>query len=85
MKVAVVITSTHKQVMFEPENDHERAALRLIAPSDDVRVQWYAGAFGDRDEPHANVFPRECLGGYLRQFSSPGTMMLLVTPKEATP
>lgn len=39
MKTAIIIADGIKQVMFTPENDSEKQALKMITPQDNITVE----------------------------------------------
>ena len=82
MKTAILIADGVKQVMFTPENDHEKEVLALITPNEDVHtVKFKDGSFSDLD----NVFGVDiykCQGGYYRAERKEGSVMFVLTPKK---
>lgn len=84
MKTAIIITEGIKQIMFTPENDSEKQALKLITPDDNIELAVKKGSFHyDYDRP-AGYSVDMCRGGYLRAWTSEDSVMLVLTPKKET-
>lgn len=86
MKVAIVISDDVKQIVFTPENDSERQALRMISPNDNIDLAIKEGKMfdyyaGDNTKPFHGNFSR-CGGGWLRMYEDKESVMLILTPKE---
>lgn len=84
MKIAVLLVEDAKQIMITPENDHERSALKMIAPGDkiDAVVKW--GSFGGGDSLRG-VHVGLNQAGYYRQWEDSESLMLIVSkPKQET-
>ena len=65
MKTAILITHGVKQIMFTPENDSEKEALKYISPNYNINVVIKTGTYSDKPEIFgAEVY--ECQGGYYR-------------------
>lgn len=63
--------------MFTPETEHERTALKLIAPGDVLKgaVKW--GTF-DNEKGHMNEQVGKCQGGYLRRFAEKDSLLFVI-------
>jgi len=82
MKTAIVFSEGIKQIIFTPENDDEKQALKLITTDDDISLAVCSGSFGeDRFKPFS-VNINKCHGGYLRAYSDDNSIMLVLSPKE---
>jgi hypothetical protein len=82
MKTAILLADGVKQIMFTPETDGERDALRMITPDDDVHVAITTGSFYDGAEKEifgAAIY--KCRGGYYRAEESRDSVMFVLTPK----
>lgn len=66
MKTAILITEGVKQIMFTPENESEKEALRYISPNDEIHTVVKKGTF---------------YGGYYRAEKNEGSVMFVITPK----
>ena len=85
MRCAVIFADGIKQILFTPENDEERFALKLITANDDISLKIKHGSFTDRNNfVPAGFTINECQGGYLRMYESADSVMLVLRPKEAT-
>jgi hypothetical protein len=84
MKVAIIISEGVKQIMFTPENDQEKLALKLISPNDSIelavkqQVTFYSGS---NSRKPAGYSISMCRGGYLRAWEDENSVMLVLTPK----
>jgi len=84
MKTAILITDGVKQIMFTPENDSEKQALKFISADDDIHTVVKIGQFSQKPEVFgANIF--ECRGGYYRAEESEDSVMFVLTPKDKNP
>jgi hypothetical protein len=81
MKCAVVIGDGIKQVMFAPENDNERMALKMITPEDDISMETHTGSFYEDYEHPKGYEVSLCQGGYLRAFRKDSCLMLVLKQK----
>lgn len=80
MKTAIIISEGVKQIMFTPENDTEKQALKMFTPDDDIKMEVKQGSF------HSGLSPQGyrvqmCMGGYLRAWDSEDSLMLVLTPR----
>ncbi len=83
MKTAIIIADGIKQIMFTPENDSEKQALKMITPDDDISLEVKEGTFYDSAPDSAKGYTvNECKGGYLRAFDSEDSLMLVLKPKK---
>jgi hypothetical protein len=80
MKVAIIISEGVKQIMFTPENESETMALKMISPSDNIDLAVKQGSFHS-DDMAAGYQVSMCQGGYLRAWTHPDSVMLVLTPK----
>lgn len=83
MKTAILLAQGVKQIMFTPENDNEKQALKMISPEDEIHTVIRRGSFytGSEEEVFgANVY--ECQGGYMRAERDVDSVMFVITPKE---
>jgi len=79
MKTAVLITDGIKQIMFTPENDDERQALKFISTEDEIETIIRRGSYSDDQLLGAEVY--ECQGGYYRARKSSDSIMFVLKPK----
>ena len=79
MKVSVLLMENAKQIMLTPENDHERSALKIVAPGDKIEAQVKWGTMFDRDERLLGYEINKCQGGYYRAYENTDSLMLVVT------
>lgn len=82
MKTAILLADGVKQIMFTPETENEKQALKLITTEDDIHTVIKRGTFASE---HAEVFGAdvyECQGGYYRAHESQESVMFVLTPKE---
>lgn len=81
MKTAILLADGVKQIMFTPETENEKEALKLITPNDDIHTVIKRGSFvSDHDKVFgANVY--ECQGGYMRAEEDEESVMFVLTPK----
>jgi len=83
MKTAILITEGVKQIMFTPENDNEKEALKYISPDDDIHIVIKTGSFyGDNEAKIFGVNVYECRGGYYRAENNDESVMFVLTPKK---
>lgn len=82
MKVAVIISEGIKQVMFTPENEQEKLALKMISPNDSIELAVKSGSFYSDYEKPAGYNVAMCQGGYLRAWTDESSIMLVLTPKK---
>lgn len=83
MKCAIIIADGIKQIMFSPENDSEKQALKLITPDDDISIDIKEGTLYDRMPPSAHGYSvQKCQGGYLRAYEQADSLMLVLRPKK---
>ena len=82
MKTAIVFSDGIKQIIFTPENEDEKLALKLITVNDDISLAVKQGSFGQQQyEPYRHNV-QMCQGDYLRVFSEQNSVMLVLTPKK---
>ena len=80
MKTAIIISNGLKQIMFTPENDSEKQALKMITLDDNITIDVKSGAFTDKP-PTMGYSVSQCQGGYLRAWEDEDSVMLLLRPK----
>lgn len=81
MEVSIIISNGVKQVMFTPENDNEKQALKMITPDDNIELAIKEGSFYDKGTQPAGYNVGMCQGGYLRAWQNQDSIMLVLTPK----
>jgi hypothetical protein len=82
MKTAIIIAEGIKQIMFTPENDSERQALKMITPDDDISIEVKHGTFYDTTPISARGYTvQKCQGGFLRAYDSEESLMLVLKRK----
>jgi hypothetical protein len=81
MKVAVLLLPDAKQIMLTPENDHEKSALKMIAPTDTIEATSKWGTF-DQEQNTYGYEPYECQGDYFRRRETNESLMLVIRPKK---
>ncbi len=82
MKTAILLAEGVKQIMFTPENDNEKQALKMISPSDEIHTVVKRGSFYSGDEKVFGVNVYECQGGYYRAERNEDSVMFVITPKK---
>jgi len=85
MKISVLLLDNAKQIMLTPENDHERSALKLIAPDDNIEAVTKWGTFYDHEDGTFGLEVGMCRGGYYRGYADSDSLMFLVTPNTKKP
>ncbi len=80
MKIAVLLLDGAKQVMLTPETEHEKQALKMIAPGDKLEAMAKWGTF--RDKEHYGKSFDLCQGGYYREFANSESLMFVITTPE---
>ena len=83
MKIAIVIVDGAKQVMLTPETEHERQALKIIAPSDTLKAVSMWGGFSD-ERKHVHYQIAKCQGGYYRAFETADSLMFVIEEEKKT-
>ena len=81
MKTSIVINEQAKQIILTPENDTDRAILKMITPNDKVDLAFKSGRFTS-EHSHAGMNISMCQGGFLRGYSDEESLMMVLTPKE---
>lgn len=85
MKTIIILGDGVKQIMFTPENENERKALKMITADDDIHTVIKRGSFYDRDEEVFGADISMCEGGYLRAYDNQSgreSVMFVLTPKK---
>jgi len=83
MKISIVFTEGAKQIMMTPQTEHEKAALKHIAPDDELKVVGRWGSFGLGHSEHVSYSVGKCQGGYYRPFHEDDSMMFVIEEKPA--
>lgn len=79
MKTAILITDGVKQIMFTPETDAEKQALKMIQPDEDIHTIIKTGSFSNIHGVFgADVY--KCQGGYYRAEEKEESVMFVLTP-----
>ena len=84
MKISLVISEGYKQVMFTPETDHEKEALKMIAPDDKLIGVAKWGTFTDGKPSDFGMNVSMSKAGYLRQFAEAESLMFVIEPKRSS-
>ena len=84
MKTAIIFSDGIKQIVFTPENDDEKQALKLITPNDDIDLAIIqdASVFSKNEAMPFRANVGVCKRGYLRAFTDEESIMLVLSPKE---
>lgn len=88
MITSIIISEGVKQIVFTPENDEEKAVLKMITVNDSIEVLSMHGSpyalGGSKTKPFAaNI--GSCGGGYLRMFTDEDSRILVLKPKDPCP
>ena len=81
MKTTIIISDGVKQIMFTPENDSEKEALRMFKADDKIELAIKFGSFHTSYQPEGYKTAM-CEGGYLRTWVDSNSIMFVLTPKE---
>ncbi len=81
MKISLIITEGYKQVMFTPETEHEKQALKMISPKDTLVGVAKWGTFDDKLNPFGEQISM-CQGGYLRRFADKESLMFVIQDQQ---
>ena len=81
MKVFTILGDNVKQIVFTPETENEKQALRMISPDDEIHTVMKRGSFHDGDDVFG-VDIYECKGGYYRAREDKDSVMFVIKPKE---
>jgi hypothetical protein len=72
MKWTMMLATNRLQINLEPENDHEREAMKILKAHEGVATV------------HAGVSISDCRGGYLRSYEAPAdTVAITITKGES--
>ena len=82
MKVSVLLVDGAKQIMLTPENEHEKSALKMIAPEDKIEAVSKWGGFFDKEDKLLGYEINKCQGGYYRPFPSDESLMFIIKPRK---
>jgi hypothetical protein len=82
MKISVLLLDEAKQIMLTPENEHEKSALKLIAPDDKIEAVTKWGTMFDPNDKMAGYKIDLCQGGYYRGYPDNDSLIFLITKKE---
>lgn len=80
MKISILLTDGGKQIMMTPENDHEKTALKMIAPGDELKVVTKWGNFWGENEKEKiyGVSVAMNQAGYFRTWSDQDSLMFVI-------
>ena len=83
MKVAIVMADGVTQIMFTPENESDKQAIKYFSPEHDITMEVKPGTFyeGFRDNQARSYNVALCQGGYLRAYENSDSLMLVLKPK----
>lgn len=81
MKTAILLANGVKQIMFTPETNNEKEALKMITVDDDIHTVIKRGNFYGGDEQIFGVDVYKCQGGYMRAEQDTESVMFVLTPK----
>jgi hypothetical protein len=81
MKTAIIFADGIKQIIFTPENDDEKQALKLFTPNDDIELAICTGSFGEQHFRPFTASINKCQGGFLRVYQDAQSIMFVLTPK----
>ncbi len=81
MKTAILLVDDVTQIMFTPETEGEKKALKMIDPEKDIDVVIKHGSFTSQAEI-LGVSVDKCQGGFYRASPSAGSVMFVLTPKK---
>ena len=84
MKTAIIIADGIKQIMFTPENDSEKQAIKLITSDHNVSVEFKETRFyndGQSPECARGYIIEKSAGGPLRAYENEESLMLVLTPR----
>ena len=82
MKTAIILADGIKQIMFTPENESEKMALKMITPEDNISLEIKSGTFYDSMPESAKGYAvQKSRGDYLRAYECEESLMLVLTPK----
>ena len=86
MKISIVIADGVKQIMMTPESEHEKEAMRYIAPKDELVAVAKKGTYDDKPQ-HFGYQSEMCQGGYLRRFAQEESLVFVIkdNPVENSP
>lgn len=80
MKISVLLHEDAKQIILTPENEHEKSALKMIAPGDKIEAQTKWGSIFDGGEEQIVGYSiKKCNGGYYRAYPDNNSLIFLVT------
>lgn len=82
MKTTIIFHENIKQIIFTPENDTEKQALKMISPDDNIELAVRRGSFMSKETVPQGFEVDKCRGGYLRAWNSNDSIMLVLTPKQ---
>ena len=82
-KTAIIIADGIKQIMFTPENDAEKQALKMITIDDDISIEIKEGTLYDNSPKSAlGYVVRKCNGDYLRAYNDEESLMIVLRHKK---
>lgn len=80
MKISIVIAEGIKQVMFTPETEVEKDALKWIDPTDDIEIATVWSTYDDKPS-HYSHNTSMAKSNNLRRFAEEDSLMFVLTPK----
>lgn len=83
MKTAIIFADGLKQIVFTPENNDEKMALKLITPDDNIELAIKTGSIYDSKSKSLYAGDvKTCRGGYLRIFDGEESVMFVLKPNK---
>lgn len=81
MKTAIIFFENTKQIVFTPETEDEKRALKLFEANDNIELAIKSGTIYDKEASPFGVSFGECQGNYLRAYGSKDSIILILKPK----
>lgn len=82
MKTTIIIHDDIRQIMFTPENDTEKQALKMISADDTIEIAVKQGSFHSDMAQRAGYNTGMCQGGYLKTWTDENSVMLILSKKK---
>ena len=83
MKISVLFTEGGRQIMMTPETEHEKKALKMIGPDDELKVVAKWGRFGgERETIGFEVGMNQ--SGFYRTWEHQDSLMFVIEDKPET-
>lgn len=80
MKISILLHEDGKQIMLEPENEHEKMALKMIAPGDKIEAASKWATF-DNEEKTYGYHVGLNQAGYYRAWPKDEALVFIVKNK----